>query len=104
LFDLFDCSPMPRKHWTLCGGGEMGNASEYQKRAEQCAERALRVTRADDRARWRELAEEWTALSRLQFLKLREQRDEASALWRGDESQRVEAKAKLANLAASRRA
>ncbi len=73
----------------------MGSASEYQKRAEQCAERALIVTRADDRARWLELAEEWTALSRIQFLRLPVQRDEPTALWRGDGSERPDVKAEL---------
>jgi hypothetical protein len=73
----------------------MGSASEYQKRAEQCAERALLVSRADDRARWLELADEWSALSRIQFQRLPVQRDQPTALWRGEGSERVEVKAAL---------
>jgi hypothetical protein len=73
----------------------MGSAGEYQKRAEQCAERALLVARADDRARWLELADEWTALSRLHFQRLPAQRDRPTALWRGEGSERAEVKAVL---------
>jgi hypothetical protein len=73
----------------------MGSAGEYQKRAEQCAERALLVSRADDRARWLELADEWTALSRIEFKKLPARRDQPTALWRGEGSERVEVKAEL---------
>jgi hypothetical protein len=73
----------------------MGSVSDYQKRAEQCAERALIVAREDDRARWLELAEEWTALSRIQFQRLSVLRNEPTALWRGDGSERVEAKTEL---------
>jgi hypothetical protein len=50
----------------------MGSASEYQKRAAECAQRAQIVTRADDRARWMELAEDWIALSRVPFQRLPE--------------------------------
>lgn len=54
----------------------MGSASEYQKRAEQCAQRAQIVIRADDRKRWLELAEEWSALHRVPFQRLALQRNE----------------------------
>jgi hypothetical protein len=43
----------------------MRSVSEYQRRAKQCFERAQTVTSAVDRARWRQLADEWTALSRI---------------------------------------
>jgi hypothetical protein len=60
----------------------MSSASDYQKRAEWCAKRAQLVTRADDRTRWLELADEWMALSRIQFQKL-PLRNEPATLWRG---------------------
>ena len=43
----------------------MGSVSEYQERAKQCSERAQIMTTRLDRARWLELAEGWTALSRM---------------------------------------
>jgi hypothetical protein len=73
----------------------MGSAGEYQKRAEQCTERALLVTRADDRARWLELADEWAALSRIEFQKLPARRDQPTALWRGEGNERTDVKAEL---------
>lgn len=62
----------------------MGDASEYQKRAEQCAARAQTLTRADDRARWLQLSEEWTALSRIRFLKMASTDNQPAGLWRGE--------------------
>jgi len=52
----------------------MGSASEYQKRAADCLERAEIVTGPIDRARWVQLAEQWSALSRLPLPK--------ATLWR----------------------
>lgn len=54
----------------------MGNASEYQKRAADCLERAQIVTGPIDRARWVQLAEQWSALSRMPLPK--------ATLWRGE--------------------
>jgi hypothetical protein len=73
----------------------MSSVGEYQKRAEQCAERAHLVTRADDRARWLELADQWSALSRIEFQKLPARRDQPTALWRGERSERVDVKIEL---------
>jgi hypothetical protein len=69
----------------------MSSVGEYQERAKRCAEQAALVTRADDRARWLELADEWSALSRIQFRKLPpQQRSDPSGLWRGDRTPHVE--------------
>jgi hypothetical protein len=54
-----------RDHVWLCEGPRMGSVSEYQERAKQCSERAQIMTTRLDRARWLELAEGWTALSRM---------------------------------------
>lgn len=62
----------------------MGSASKYQRRAIQCAERALTVARAVDRARWLQLAEDWAALSRIPFPGASELRNEPAGLWRGE--------------------
>jgi hypothetical protein len=62
----------------------MSSAGDYQKRAQWCIERARLVTRSDDRVRWLELADEWTALSRIQFQRLPVQPNEPAGLWRGD--------------------
>jgi hypothetical protein len=64
----------------------MTDASVYEDHAKRCAEQAQLVTRADDRARWLQLANEWTVLSRLKLRKLPTppQRSDPSYLWRGD--------------------
>jgi hypothetical protein len=51
----------------------MLTVSECQKRAKQCAERALIVSGAADRLHWHQLAAEWLALSRVPF-----------QMWKGD--------------------
>lgn len=64
----------------------MSSVSIYQERARRCTEQAQLVTRADDRARWLQLANEWMAISRIQFRRLPpvERRGDASGLWRGE--------------------
>jgi len=63
---------------------EMGGASEYQERAKQCSERAQLVTSRIDRARWLQLAEQWTALSRMPLRKGPPPRNDPSGFWRGE--------------------
>jgi hypothetical protein len=52
----------------------MGSASEYEKRAKQCAEPALAVTGTVDRVRWLQLAEGWELLSRMPIQRVSSQR------------------------------
>ena len=47
----------------------MGSANEYQNRARRCAEQAQIVSSTVDRARWRQLADQWMALSRMPLRK-----------------------------------
>ena len=49
--------------------GVMGSANEYQNRARRCAEQAQIVSSTVDRARWRQLADQWMALSRMPLRK-----------------------------------
>jgi hypothetical protein len=56
----------------------MGSVSDYQSRAKQCSERARIVGSAIDQARWRQLADQWMALSRLPLQK--------DGIWRGEPS------------------
>ena len=49
--------------------GVMGSAGEYQNRARRCAGQAQMVSSAVDRARWRQLADQWMALSRMPLRK-----------------------------------
>jgi hypothetical protein len=69
----------------------MSTTSVYQERAKHCAEQARLVTRADDRARWLQLANEWIAIGRLHFHRAPspQQRGDASGLWRGQGLRRV---------------
>ena len=43
----------------------MGSVSDYQYRARRCAEQARIVSSTVNRIRWRQLADQWMALSRL---------------------------------------
>jgi plasmid stabilization system protein ParE len=47
----------------------MGSTGEYQNRARRCAGQAQMVSSAVDRARWRQLADQWMALSRMPLRK-----------------------------------
>jgi hypothetical protein len=51
----------------LYGGVRMSNASEYQKRAEECIRKAETAPKPADRAGWLKLAADWIALSRIRF-------------------------------------
>lgn len=62
----------------------MSSADDYRKRAEQCVARARSVTRPDDRARWLQLANEWTILAGIEFQRLPPPRGNAIGLWRGE--------------------
>lgn len=62
----------------------MSSADDYRKRAEQCVARARSVTRPDDRARWLQLANEWTILAGIEFQRLPPPSGNAISLWRGE--------------------
>lgn len=64
----------------------MSSVNVYQERAKRCAEQALLVTSPADRRRWLQLADEWIAISRIQFQRLppMRQRDDAHSIWRGE--------------------
>jgi hypothetical protein len=47
----------------------MGSVIEFQNRARRCAEQARIVSSAVDRARWQQLSDQWTALSRMPLRK-----------------------------------
>lgn len=63
----------------------MSSVSEYQSRAKACSERAETMTNSVDRARWRQLAEEWESFGRI---KASMPRPELPALWRDDARKR----------------
>lgn len=62
----------------------MGSISDYQKRARQCSERAQIVNSPVDRARWRQLADEWSALSRMTIEKTSVQHSTPAESGRGN--------------------
>jgi hypothetical protein len=62
----------------------MSGVSEYQKRAQWCAERAQSLTNRIDRARWLQLAEQWDALSRMPLRKGPMPRNDPAGFWRGE--------------------
>lgn len=66
------------------GTAIMGSVSEYQKRAAECLERAQIVTAPIDRARWLQLAEQWSVLSRMPLPKATLYRNEPTGLWRDE--------------------
>ncbi|MGB6536672.1 MAG: hypothetical protein WBF58_12005 [Xanthobacteraceae bacterium] len=45
----------------------MGNALEYEERAEACRRRAHTLSDPRDRAQWLKLADDWITVSRMQF-------------------------------------
>ena len=60
----------------------MGSVSEYQNRAKRCSERAQSVASAVDRARWRQLADQWAALSRIPFQRPSASNSTPEGFWR----------------------
>jgi hypothetical protein len=62
----------------------MGSATEYQRRAENCLERAQTLTNRVDRARWLQLAEQWSTLSRMPLPKATLLRNKPTDFWRGE--------------------
>jgi hypothetical protein len=62
----------------------MGGVSEYQRRAQWCSERAQTIANTFDRARWLQLAEQWTALSRMPLRKGPSPRNDPTGFWRGE--------------------
>jgi hypothetical protein len=64
----------------------MGSATEYQRRAENCLERAQTLTNRVDRARWLQLAEQWSALSRMPLPSATLLRNRPTGFWRGEPS------------------
>lgn len=69
----------------------MSSISIYEERARRCEEQARLVTGVGDRARWLQLANEWTILSRIQFRRLPSQpHRDAFGLWRGEEIRRTD--------------
>ena len=70
----------------------MSGVGIYQERARRCAEQAKLVARADDRARWLQLADGWLAISRIEFHRApppQQRAADASGLWRGEGLPRV---------------
>ncbi len=66
----------------------MGSVSDYQKRAKQCSERAQIVASGVDRARWRHLADQWAALSRIPFQRILMPHNPLAGFWRDERSLR----------------
>ena len=62
----------------------MSSAIDYQRRAEECYERAQNVAAPIDRARWLQLAEQWSVLSRMPLPKATLLRNNAIGFWRGE--------------------
>jgi hypothetical protein len=59
----------------------MSSVSEYQRHARLCSERAQAMINSVDRARWRQLAQEWESLGRITASM---PRPELPGLWRGE--------------------
>lgn len=69
----------------------MSSVGIYEERARRCADQARLVTGAGDRARWLQLANEWTVLSRIQFRRLPSpQHSDAFGQWRGERLRRTD--------------
>jgi hypothetical protein len=62
----------------------MGGMSEYQERAKRCSERAQTIANVIDRTRWLQLADQWTALSRMPLRKGPAPRNDPIGFWRGE--------------------